>query len=210
METEQLTIFTEKMERIGVRSRAEVHAQGYWHETFHCWFVQEVNGKHYLLFQQRAAQKKDFPSLLDITAAGHLLSHETPRDGLREIQEELGLALAFTDLFPAGIIQDPILLGSFLDREFCHVYLYRLTQPITSLVLQRDEVAAIIQITLEDFAHLLQQKISAIPGHIYLNEQDDTNKVTYSNFNITNFCPHNPEYYQAILHHAKGLLRAKL
>ncbi|GER90820.1 putative Nudix hydrolase [Dictyobacter vulcani] len=210
METEQLAIFTEQMERIGVQSRAEVHAQGSWHETFHCWFVQEVDGKHYLLFQQRAAQKKDFPALLDITAAGHLLSYETPRDGVREIQEELGLTLTFTDLFPAGIIQDPILLGSFLDREFCHVYLYKLTQPITALILQRDEVAAIVQITVEDFAQLLQQKVHTIPGHNYLSDQDNIQQVTHSSYKITDFCPHNPEYYQAILHHAEQLLRTKL
>ncbi|GCE31139.1 putative Nudix hydrolase [Dictyobacter alpinus] len=209
METEQLVIFTEKMERIGVRTRAEIHEQGYWHETFHCWFVQEVEGKAYLLFQKRAAQKKDFPSLLDITAAGHLLSHESPRDGLREIQEELGLTLSFTDLVPAGIIQDPILLGSLLDREFCHVYLYMFTKPIPTLVLQRDEVAAIVQIALHDFEQLLQQRNSTIPALVYLADPDDTQKVTSAHYTLTDFCPHNTHYYNAVLHGAEQLLRAK-
>jgi hypothetical protein len=62
METEQLKIFDENRNPIGVASREDVHRLGYWHETFHCWFV-------------------------DITAAGHLMADESVEDGVREIKE---------------------------------------------------------------------------------------------------------------------------
>ncbi|GCE09082.1 NUDIX hydrolase [Dictyobacter aurantiacus] len=206
METEQLAIFSETMERIGVRTRAEVHREGYWHETFHCWFVQRQADRRSILFQQRAAQKKDYPNQLDITAAGHLLAHETPRDGVREIQEELGLELAFDDLVSAGILPDPFLRPGFLDREFCHLFFYLLSIPITDLVLQREEVACIVRVELEDFERLLRQQVSEISAPVYLTDSADPQTIITRNFQREDFCPHTDQYYETLLKFAYQLL----
>ncbi|GCE23524.1 NUDIX hydrolase [Dictyobacter kobayashii] len=199
METEQLAIFSPTMERIGVRTRAEVHAQGYWHETFHCWFLQEVASKRYILFQQRASQKKDFPDRLDITAAGHLLATETAADGVREIQEELGLDLALADLVPAGIVPDPILIQQFQDREFCHLFFYQIPVPITNLVLQREEVAGIAYVEFTDFEHLLRAQIETVTAQVYLTEPHDPQKIITRHFKLADFCPHSAHYYETVL-----------
>ncbi|GLV54463.1 putative Nudix hydrolase [Dictyobacter sp. S3.2.2.5] len=206
METEQLAIFSETMERIGVRTRAEVHSQGYWHETFQCWFVQKQAGRRSILFQQRAAQKKDFPNQLDITAAGHLLAHESFRDGVREIQEELGLQLSIDDLVPAGIVPDPILLPGFQDREFCHLFFYLLPCPITSLVLQREEVAGIVCIELNDCERLLHHEISDLSAQVYLSDANHPCKVITRNVQRQDLCPHNDAYYDTVLKYAHRLL----
>ncbi|MGB2992011.1 MAG: NUDIX hydrolase, partial [Paenisporosarcina sp.] len=88
---EVLSIFDENHQKIGEQSRDVIHTEGHWHETFHCWIVQMKLDVPYLYFQQRSKVKKDFPNLYDITAAGHLLAHEMVHDGLREVEEELGL-----------------------------------------------------------------------------------------------------------------------
>ncbi|HET7579244.1 MAG TPA: NUDIX hydrolase, partial [Bacillales bacterium] len=72
MSSEMLNVLDEDMNRIGQKSRDEVHAAGDWHETFHCWFIRVENGERYILLQKRAEVKKDYPGLLDITSAGHL------------------------------------------------------------------------------------------------------------------------------------------
>lgn len=205
METEELAIFSDKMERIGTRTRAEVHARGYWHETFQCWFIKEEHGKHFLLFQLRAAQKKDFPNTLDITVAGHLLSYETPRDGIREIREELGLDLAFEDLIEMGIIKDQILLGELKDNEFCHSYFYHLTQPLDTFILQEEEVQGIFCIALADFESLMRQEIESVMAHGYLRQTNGRLQSSEKQCQITDFCPHNAHYYLTIIEKAKML-----
>ncbi|WP_223260763.1 NUDIX hydrolase [Bacillus sp. LNXM65] len=93
MEQEKLNILNEQHEAIGVAPRSDVHAQGLWHETFHFWLLKKELDTVYLYFQLRSPAKKDFPSLFDITAAGHLLANEQPSDGVREVEEELGLTV---------------------------------------------------------------------------------------------------------------------
>ena len=66
--------------KLNVKDREDVHRDGDWHETFQCWFVERINEEVYIHLQLRSNTKKDFPSLYDITAAGHLLSGETPED----------------------------------------------------------------------------------------------------------------------------------
>jgi len=205
METEQLAIFNEQMQRIGTRSRAEVHAQGLWHQTFQCWFLQSVQDKQTLLFQRRAACKKDFPNLLDITAAGHLLADEEPRDGVREIQEELGLSLKYTELIPAGVIQDQLVFEHFKDREFCHLYFYHLQQDIAELILQKEEVASIVQFAILDCIRLFQHQTTTITGLEYSpTVTGGTLTPSIKDFTLADFCPHNPHYYAQVFAEAQS------
>ncbi|EDL64867.1 NUDIX hydrolase [Bacillus sp. SG-1] len=104
MEKETLNIFDNEGYHIGAAARDEVHRQGHWHETFHCWFIKWENEKYFLYFQLRSMDKKDYPNLLDITAAGHILSHETFEDGIREVKEETGINVRYEELVPMGII----------------------------------------------------------------------------------------------------------
>ena len=39
--TEWLTIFDSERNTLGKKLRDEVHRDGNWHETFHCWFVEK-------------------------------------------------------------------------------------------------------------------------------------------------------------------------
>jgi len=199
METEKITIFDEQMCHLGVKTRQEAHAQGYWHETFHCWFFKQDADTTYLLFQRRALQKKDFPGLLDITSAGHLLSGEKVKQGTREIKEELGIDLPYEDLQPIGIIKEEIIVDHFIDREFCHTYLYHCDLPIDSFILQADEVAGIIQIEINDFSLLLDDKIATVRGSGYIVETDGVKSFVDTDYNRDDFCPHSKQYFLKLI-----------
>lgn len=91
MSIEMIKIYDEQKNPLGITSRDIVHQKGYWHDTFHCWFLKNENNIDYIYFQLRSKVKNDFPNLLDITAAGHILANETVGEGIREIKEELGM-----------------------------------------------------------------------------------------------------------------------
>lgn len=150
METEILKTFDENHKQTGVATRAEIHAKGLWHETFHFWLISEMNGEYYLYFQLRSADKKDYPALYDITAAGHLLASEEPEDGIRELREELGLSLSSEDLKKLAIIPCIIEQPLMIDREFAHVFISVQKGEITDFHLQSEEVAGIVRSKLID------------------------------------------------------------
>ena len=119
---EMLDIFNDKFEKIGVERRDIVHKEGFWHQTFHCWILTRHDDKQFVLVQKRAAMKKTAPNKLDISAAGHLLSGESKEDGVREVQEELGIESEFSKMIDLGIrISSSGTPGVKCNREYCHV-----------------------------------------------------------------------------------------
>ncbi|MBS4218255.1 NUDIX hydrolase [Bacillus sp. FJAT-49711] len=161
MENEILNIYDEHRNLIGKESRQEVHRKGHWHETFQCWIVEKVNGINYIYFQVRSDEKADFPSLLDITAAGHILAHETVEDGIREVKEELGIDVKKDELLPLGVIKNTIITGNFIDCEFGHNFLYKSKQPLT-FNLQVEEVSGMVKANFNDFYQFCYGEIEEI------------------------------------------------
>lgn len=146
MEQEIVKVFNEQHEQIGTATRAEVHEKGLWHETFHCWLVNE----DYIYFQIRSAQKKDYPGLLDITAAGHLLAAETVESGIREVKEELGLDIHVHEVVKMGMTSCSIVSENMIDNEFCHVFTYPFKHDWDSFELQYEEVSGVVRAKLDD------------------------------------------------------------
>ncbi|AVF26700.1 isopentenyl-diphosphate delta-isomerase [Paenibacillus larvae subsp. larvae] len=155
MDLENLSIYDDRGNHLGVASRSKVHSKGYWHETFHCWFISREGGKDYIHFQIRSGQKKDYPNLLDISAAGHILSSESVADGIREVQEELGIKVSFKELIPLGVIKDEIIQGDFIDRELGNVFLYISKEELEERYkFQVEEVTGVIKIEFNSFYDL--------------------------------------------------------
>ncbi|WP_347561789.1 NUDIX hydrolase [Bacillus timonensis] len=114
-EQERIKIFDDHKNPIGVASRSDVHRIGYWHEVFHCWFIDNEEGIDYIYLQLRSKNKKDYPNLFDVTAAGHLLADETVEDGVREIKEELGIDVAFEELIKLGVLDYSVVQEDFMN-----------------------------------------------------------------------------------------------
>jgi isopentenyldiphosphate isomerase len=139
----------------GVVYKSEAHRRGLWHRCFQCWiFGSDTTMGPYLLAQRRAAAKDTWPGYLDVTAAGHLSAGEETLDGLREVEEELGLSVAPQRLVPLGTRRVELEIPAGLDREFHDVFLLRDDTPPERLRLQREEVASVIRIGLDDAARL--------------------------------------------------------
>ncbi|EKN69817.1 hypothetical protein BABA_08496 [Neobacillus bataviensis LMG 21833] len=154
MENELVRVFDNQRNPIGVATREEVHRQGLWHESFHCWIVSREEEIDYLYLQLRCDLKKDHPNLFDITSAGHLLAHESAEDGIREIKEELGLDVAFNELIPLGIINYCVNHEDLLDNELAHTFLYKKNLGFDEFSLQKEEVSGIIKVNFADFIDL--------------------------------------------------------
>ena len=198
MTTEMIRVVDEKRNGIGLASRNEVHKKGYWHETFHCWVISREENRYNIHLQVRSEAKKDFPGLLDITAAGHLLAHETVRDGVREVQEELGLDVSFNDLTPLGIVPDCLHVADFLDNEWCHVFLYESMQPIEEYSLQKEEVAGIVSVDLSAFLEFCRGKKHDIWAEGFLTGEDNERMPFRQMISKIDFVPHEETYLKSV------------
>lgn len=138
--------------------KSEAHRRGLWHRCFHCWIVapEEPSGGPYLFVQRRAADKETWPDKLDVTAAGHLAAGEGVVDGLRELEEELGLRVEPEELIPLGTRRIEQEISAGCDREFHEVFLLVRSLSPEDLRLQKEEVAAVLRLRLDDVEALYE------------------------------------------------------
>lgn len=198
---EMLDIFDERMQRTGTASRSEAHARGLWHQTFHCWIVSDFPERS-LLFQERHPGKETFPGRLDVSCAGHLLAGEQAADGLRELEEELGVVARFDELIPCGIHPEVKRISEHItDREFCHVFLYRSEQPLLKYRLQPDEVTGLYRIPLAVLQALIEGSAEPLRAEgVEPNpERGGLLRPVTRRFQPDDLVPHSPEYYRHIL-----------
>lgn len=144
---ELLDVFDDRGWHTGVKPRDAVHRDGDWHLAFHLWVV-SARG---VLLQRRAQSKTSWPGRLDATAAGHLLAGEAVRDGLREAEEELGVAYAFDTLEPLGVHR----VDEASNRELQHVFAVRDERPLEAwTAFDREELDGLVEVPHDAFARL--------------------------------------------------------
>ncbi len=200
MDTEVLKIFDEQGAQIGTATRKDAHEKGLWHETFH---VYVINGNDIYL-QKRSSVKKDFPQLFDITAAGHLLAQETVQDGVREIEEEIGITVKFEELAYLGKIQNIIHTDKMIDKEFSHVFLYECEKAMESFILQPEEVGGMARVSIDDFIRFYSGKCNQLAAKGFMVEKDGKRSSYTRVLTKDDFVPHAEEYFLAVaklIHH---------
>lgn len=160
--SELFDIYDEALNHIGVKRRDLVHRAGDWHQVFHCWVIgREVNGDPFLLLQKRR-NYLDYPNKIDISAAGHLAAGETVRDGLRELEEELGLRVAFEDLIPLGRRVGVSRIGGFVDCQICHVFFYECDRPLADYSYRREEIAGLLKLRIDEAFRLFSGEVDSV------------------------------------------------
>ena len=160
--SELFDIYDEALNHIGVKARDAVHRDGDWHQVFHCWVVgRDANGDEFVVLQKRALDK-DYPGKIDVSAAGHLEAGEMVRDGVREIEEELGLRVEFEDLVPLGRRLGMTKVGDLVDCQICHVFLYECAQALEEYRYQQDEIDGLLKMRIEDGLRLFSGEADSV------------------------------------------------
>lgn len=197
MDKEMITVCEEDGTARRIATREEIHKKGLWHETFHCWIVEVEDSIPSIHLQLRSPAKKDFPDLLDISAAGHILAHETIVDGVREIEEELGIKVEFDELIPLGIVADQLKVQNFIDNERCHVFLYRTEEKLDRVYqFQEEEVAGMFKFKFEEFHDLCTGAVDKIESTEGISAKG---KLAARWISLADLVPHSRSYLEQVV-----------
>jgi isopentenyldiphosphate isomerase len=136
------------------RSRAAVHLYGEWHQAFHCWILRRERKE--VVLQRRALVKDTYPGCWDAAAAGHWRFGETPAQAARELAEELGLDVDFSQLVHRGRERSNRRLSNgLIDREHHQVYVLDSDRPLTEYRPDPGEVSAVAAFPLAGLLDLI-------------------------------------------------------
>lgn len=159
---EQIDIFDEEFRPLtpGKTSMNIVHQKGLWHQTFACWLV---NPKENILFLQLRGKKNRIgPNTFDASASGHLSAGEKPIDGFREAEEELGKNLNLYDITSLGINRNVIIQGSYINREFCHIYMAKTENNLKDFHLEDGEVTGLFKLDINQGIKLFSDELATV------------------------------------------------
>jgi len=136
------------------KMKSEAHLDGSWHRAAHVWLY---NFRGELLLQLRAAEKTLYPSVWDVSAAGHVGVGEKPIiAALRELEEELGLQVAPEDLEFFKVVKNSPPFSGFKNNEFYHVYFCEYAGSLDELILQPEEVDQVKYFTISEIERQLE------------------------------------------------------
>ena len=158
---ELLDAFDDGLHLIGPTPRGLVHVDGLWHQVFHCLIVRSTPPARVLL-QRRPRTARSFAGLLDLSATGHLLTGEDPRDGVRELVEELGIIAAPSDLVSLGrrlLIDDA---GEGHNREIVNAFLLPLDTSLDAFDLEGCDVAGLVEIEAAALLAILRDDTAVV------------------------------------------------
>lgn len=204
---ENIDIYNANLEPIGQMERRQAHREAHWHRTFHCWVVTALP-QPAVLFQMRAPRMKNFPNLLDVSAAGHITAGESVEDGVREVREELGLPTEIDNLhFLGERVEVADQDNGQKNREYQSVYLWQVDVPLTSYKPDAHEVYGLFWLPINAGCDLFDGSLESleIEGIEYAEAEGRFNASTRT-VAASDFLPRIQRYYLAALINAERLL----
>lgn len=168
---EYLDYYDEDGNYLGYKSRDEVHKEGLWHNTVHCWLY-ENDGSIY--FQIRSDSHKFYT-----TASGHVLKGETIKEAFRrEIKEEIGLDIDSSDATLVSInvwkmdkLKNDVLIK---DRAKANIYIDLFEGNINSFNFDPKEVLGVVKVKADEALNLFKSGSGKIKAEI-ITTKDNKN-----------------------------------
>lgn len=191
------------MNIVGVYDRKTIHQLGLWHKTFHCWLITKhgIDNEPSLLFQKRSFQKKVEPGKYDITSAGHIMSNETVQDAVRELSEEIGVSIPYSQLSYLGMQVTVKDYDDIKDREFAYVHIYETDEQLENFKLQESEVLGIGMIKISEGLELFSDKRKVCSG-VMISYKEGIPLFENLEINVADFVLRNDLYYLKICQQA--------
>jgi isopentenyldiphosphate isomerase len=149
-----------------VKPRAAVHRDGDWHRALHVWVAgADERGAPFLLFQRRSPGKDTWPNHFDATVGGHYRAGETLAETLREVEEEIGVAVGLPQLRFLGVrVCANETETGVVDREIQDVFLLRDDRPLIQFRPNPAELAALVRFSLDDLLPFLAGETAEVKG----------------------------------------------
>lgn len=163
---EQLDIFDDTGRHVGTKSRDVVHRDGDWHQVFHVLIVRnDPDRDPTVVLQRRSETKAAFAGLLDLSATGHLEAGEQPRDGVRELAEEMGITADPADLVPLGVRRIVEASGEGkLNKELAHVFLLADQRALRDYRPDPREVSGVVEAGIDQLLDLFAGRADDTPA----------------------------------------------
>lgn len=167
---EYLDTYDENKNYLGKKTREEVHKDGLWHNTVHCWLY---DSKGNLYFQIRKDEGTFYT-----TASGHVLAGETIKEAFgREIKEEIGLNIDYEKADIVNIViwkmdkekSDGVV---FKDRAFANVYVCEFDGEISQFKFDLSEINGLVKVNAQKALDLFKKEYGEIPAEIITKEND--------------------------------------
>lgn len=190
------------------KERARVHRDGDWHRAVHVWIAGlGEDGEAFLLFQRRSAGKDTWPGRLDATVGGHYRAGEGLAEALREVEEEVGVAVA-----PAGLRR----LGTrvsvneaepgVVDHELQDVFLLRGDRPLAAYRPHPVELAALVRLPLPPLLAFLAGEAASVAGEAIAPGAERAAAATFA---PDDFIPSVDRYFYRVAVAAAAALRGE-
>jgi len=157
---------------IGQIGKKESHRLAKWHRTVS--FIL-VDSKQKLIYFQDKAQPSELKSedFFVKLNGGHLLSGETPEQGVRELEEELGIKANPKNVIPIGINQTSVdFSNDYKIREFMYYFIVDVEDVLSKAKFQDSEVSSLIYFDPEHALRLILGKATEMIGIVYNGEKE--------------------------------------
>lgn len=196
---EFIDVFDANLNYLGKEERRKAHLEGRWHKTFHCWIVSEENGGQ-ILFQSRSPQMVNFPNCLDVSAAGHIISGEDIKDGVREVKEELGIDFNYNNMHFLGYrVEVADQDNGQKNREYQSVHILKHDISLLEYSPQIEEVDGLLWLNINDGINMFSNNLDTaiMEGIIYDNKTKSWVPIK-RNIKYQDFLPRIQNYYLTI------------
>ncbi|MCR6488350.1 NUDIX domain-containing protein [Amycolatopsis sp. OK19-0408] len=165
--SEQIDIVTDLNQPTGTTAdKREAHRQGLWHRTFSALAL--ALPRRSVLLQIKSPNRipggPPAQPIADFTVGGHYRAGE-PTTSVREVDEEFGRKIAYTDLHPIGIRQTVATLSdTYIEREFQYWHLLPIEDDLAAIRIEDDEVVGLVEVGIDEAIRLADGSDTSVPA----------------------------------------------